>query len=63
MQAGPLEVPDGVLIASASFVMEARLEIGIPVVALGRVTRLNSKTSGVALLPSAEIYALNLRRG
>ena len=58
---GPLEAPDRLLLASASFTMEARLALGTTVsaVALGRVARLESAASAVQLLPSTEIYAVS----
>jgi hypothetical protein len=57
--AGPLEVPDGTLVASAAFAMEARLASNVAgsIVALGRVARLVS-AAGPMLLPSTEIYAM-----
>ena len=59
--AGPLEVPDGTLVASAAFAMEARLGLNVAgsIVALGRVARLAS-SGGPMLLPSTEIYALHV---
>jgi hypothetical protein len=60
MGGGPLEVPDSALVASAAFTMEARLALGatLPIVALGRVARLESAAGAVPLLPSTEIYAV-----
>lgn len=60
---GPLEVPEHTLVASAAFTMEARLTLGetLSIVALGRVARLETGAGGVQLLPSAEIYALDVR--
>ncbi len=54
---GPLEVPDGIVVASAAFTMEARFREALDTapIALGRVAR---AAAGVRLLPSAEIFAL-----
>jgi hypothetical protein len=57
---GPLEAPEGLLLASAAFTMEARLALGpaMSVVALGRVARVEPSATAVQLLPSTEIYAV-----
>ena len=61
---GPLEAPESLLLASATFAAEARLVLGetLSTVALGRVARLDTQTSAVQLLPSTEIYAVS-RKG
>lgn len=58
---GPLEVPNGIPVASAAFTMEARLMLGeaLSTIALGRVARLDSGSGAIQLLPSTAIYALH----
>ena len=58
---GPLEVPNGIPVASAASTMEARLVLGeaLSTIALGRVARLDAASSAIQLLPSTAIYALH----